>query len=434
MSGMLALALAVAVAGAVLGGCGSGGSSSPTAESSSADSSTAESSTAEGTVHILLTSEIQKAMENMGAEFEEANPNAEVEVEIVSAEQLGAVELTRMRSGSPPNLMQAAAGSPDTFGILNYAGQGLVTDLSDQPWAEEIPPVIARTIEMDGKTYGFVTTFGFVAAIYNEDALAELGAQIPTTYKDLLGLCRKATEAGKTAVALGGQESFMNIFPGGALAASTVEPNFKQERVNEETTFAESAGWLESLEMFREMADEGCFGETPTGYGFSAAQKQVATGKALALMGVPTFAVPVQEANPQAKLGMFPLPGAESAEDVRVPVAGTYGMVIPANAEEPEIAKEFLAFLAERDEKFASDASSLPVIGLTSLDEAPLLPGMEPMKPYLSDEKAVEMPTLYWPNDEVQIQWINGIQGMLSGDGTTPEQILESMDKAWSEG
>ena len=76
-------------------------------------------------------------------------------------------------------------------------------DLSDQAWTKEIPDAWRLDTDYEGATYAYPGAAQSLAAIYNQDALDDLGLEIPETLDDVYQLCEDATDAGLYAYAQG---------------------------------------------------------------------------------------------------------------------------------------------------------------------------------------------------------------------------------------
>jgi raffinose/stachyose/melibiose transport system substrate-binding protein len=121
-------------------------------------------------------------------------------------------------------------GNPSALQVLQP--YGYLMDLSDQPWAARLPDGLAPVTQVAGKTYILPMTFTGIGAIYNKKTLSTIGAQIPTTWTELLALCATAKQRGKAAFALGNQTGWVTQLVDYALVATTVyatQPNFDDQ-------------------------------------------------------------------------------------------------------------------------------------------------------------------------------------------------------------
>ena len=432
-SAALAFAL-VAVCAVAVAACGSGSGSS------SGSSTTTTSGQLKGTLHVLEVTNISRATSALAKKFEQEHPGVTVKIENVPDTQIRDVERTRIASGDVPDVMHASPGDGLPSDIVYDAKAGVLMDLSDQPWAKRIPRAFVDVSSLNGKVYGLIASYQVIGTFYDKKVFAQLGLTPPTTYPQLLAMCSKIAAAGKIPIAVGAQD-FSDIFLGYALVSSTAyaeNPDFPQQRLANKVTFSGAKGWAESLAMYEQMNRAGCFGSSPTATLFVAAQQQTAVGKAVMLPSVLQSLGVLQQTNPRGDWAMFPLPGNSDPSLVRVPIGGSYGFSIPAKAKNPALAKAFLAFVAqpENDRVFAKAASILPVYGGagSEVDTSALPAGLEAMRPFIQQGKTVTFIDESWPNPDVFTHYMQGLQAMLSGDGTTPAQIVKSMDAAWSGG
>ena len=99
----------------------------------------------------------------------------------------------------------------------------------------------------------FATSVSSIGAIYNDDTLAEIGGSIPETWSQALELCELAQTQGKVAYALGGQTTWVNQGVPMSLIPTLLyreNQHWNEQRVAGETTFAETPGWIETMEKY----------------------------------------------------------------------------------------------------------------------------------------------------------------------------------------
>ncbi|MBB4660521.1 ABC transporter substrate-binding protein [Conexibacter arvalis] len=358
--------------------------------------------------------------------FESANPGTKVRVTMTSYEQYDPTLRVQISGGQPPDVIQNAIGYGSSTSTLPLARANALADLSDSPWARTLPESLRETLGFDGRVFTLPGVYTIIGAVYNRTAMEADGVRLPTSYDELLTLCRDVRASGKTLIALGGLVDYniQNLIFTQVAATMSDEPDFAQRRLDGEVTFSESPGWLQALEQLKEMDETGCFGDDPAAVSVDAADQRLATGKSYMGIGL-IDRVPAMEAlNPRARFGLAPMPGG-SADQTRVPGGAVLGFSVPARAKQVELAKRFVDFAAEPE-----NAGPLPAV--TGDGGPPQLPPYaSQVQPLLEEERVVPFPDSLWPSPEVSAAMRTGMQGMLSGQGD-PRAILKSMDSAWS--
>ncbi|TDN91816.1 extracellular solute-binding protein [Microbacterium sp. BK668] len=145
--------------------------------------------------------------------FEEET-GATVEFEEKSFEQIQKTASQVLDTDAAPDLMEFNKGNA-TAGFL--ASTGLISDISDAVdeygWADKLAPSLQTTAKysedgvMGGDTWYGVPNYGeFVGVYYNEDAFAEAGLEIPTTYDEFVSVLDAFVAKGITPLAEAGAE------------------------------------------------------------------------------------------------------------------------------------------------------------------------------------------------------------------------------------
>lgn len=145
--------------------------------------------------------------------FEEET-GATVEFEEKSFEQIQKTASQVLDTDAAPDLMEFNKGNA-TAGFL--ASTGLISDISDAVdeygWADKLAPSLQTTAKytedgvMGGDAWYGVPNYGeFVGVYYNEDAFAEAGLEIPTTYDEFIDVLDAFVARGVTPLAEAGAE------------------------------------------------------------------------------------------------------------------------------------------------------------------------------------------------------------------------------------
>ena len=156
------------------------------------------------TLRLLATTGNVPAWQAWKANFERANPDITIALEHLNVAQYPQVLLTQLQAGNGPDLIYTQGGTGQIHSVLNLGESGRLVDLSKQPWVKRLP-ASARPLFTQGKNV-FALPLAFVPTgiLYNVDAFKQLNLKIPTTFAQLLNVCRTAKDKGKTAFTFSG--------------------------------------------------------------------------------------------------------------------------------------------------------------------------------------------------------------------------------------
>ena len=124
---------------------------------------------------------------NFEKKFEEANPDIDFVVDVVSWNDIYTVVNTRIANGEQPDLL-------NIDGFADYQADGLLKPVSewvsDETYAKFYDSFIAESI-VDGTVWAVPDLASARAMYYNKDILAAAGCEVPTTWDELRTVCEK---------------------------------------------------------------------------------------------------------------------------------------------------------------------------------------------------------------------------------------------------
>ncbi|MBB4934854.1 raffinose/stachyose/melibiose transport system substrate-binding protein [Lipingzhangella halophila] len=365
--------------------------------------------------------------------FQEDNPDVEIETTFADTDQYQATLRTQLSSGTAPDVFFAWPGNGNPGAIEAIAPADYLADLSEHEWATDIPESFRPVTQVDGTPYILPMTASAIGAMYNVEAMEAIGAEPPATWSELLDLCSAAQEDGRVAFAAGLQTDWVTQLVNYALVATLVygeTPDFHEQMAEGDATFADSE-WRTAMEMYTEMDEEGCFNDDPVGTSYENSLQQVADGDAVAVVQVTTSLNQLRSEAGDTEFDMFALPATDSPEETLMPGAagGAYG--INADTGNPDLAAEFLDFMAEPENValYAEEAGALPGI---PTDIYELDPALETADEFQQSGRTVPFMDQRWPNAEVQSAHFTGVQEVFS-DQAGIDDALAAMDEAYQE-
>nr|MDT0661945.1 extracellular solute-binding protein [Micromonospora sp. DSM 115978] len=417
LSRMAAL-VAVTTTAALLAACSSG-----TNAGSDGDSQT-----------LTIASVDQGSVEDVVEAFKAANPGVTVNLTTSGADQYQQQIRTQLASGTAPDVMTVWPGNGNPGATYVLAEPGYLRDLSDQPWAAQLPDAFKSVAQYEGKTYNAVFGLNGIGAVYNDDAMRQAGLTAPGTWTELLAFCRAAAAKGTPAFALGIQDNWVTQIALYALVATTVYANdrdFDTKMQAGQATFAGSE-WATALAKYEEMNETGCFQRNPLGTSYEASQELAATGKTLGIIQGNWIVALLKGKNPDGKFTLKALPATDDPANFLMPAAAGAGYGVNAKAKNEELALKFITFVMSPEgmSAFNNAQGSLPTLPGAGSEVDPAL---AELTTFVGDDRTVPFMDQLWPNAKVQQTMLSGLQEIFS-DQSTAAELLADMDADYKAG
>jgi len=252
-----------------------------------------------------------------------------------------------LAGGNPPDLFSYWAGARVQF-VVDADRLAPIDDVFEANNLNELfPPAVQQGCTYNGKKYFMPLTQHFVPFFYNKDVFADVGVRPPNTWDEFLEVCEKIKQAGVAPIALGSRERWPAQFWLDYPLLRTAGPEYRARLMAGEASYTDPEV-VKAWELWKTCVDRGFFIENPNAYDWAEASAMVGTGEAaMTLMG--TWFMQLDESigwKPDEDYDFFPFPVVDaSVPDVAVgPIDG---VVLPAEAKNPEAAKQVLARLAD---------------------------------------------------------------------------------------
>lgn len=418
-----------ALSAALLAACSGGTAEEPGASAPPPPDPTA----LEGALTLATTSEIGP---NLFIEEFEAETGVTVEGTYAEAGALGEQLRIQITSGTAPDLFRSAPGYAAPSSVLTLAEEGALMDLSNQPWAENVPESFSRLQELeDGKTYAFPTYGQAILAFYNKDVFEEVGVEPPTTWSEFIAVLDELKAAGKVPISLGLADNHVIQFLPYALSATLVngqEPDFYEQLEAGETSFSESEGWRQTFETFLGLIEDGYTTSDPLGMPGDPAMQAVGNGEA-AIVVMPSAASPVLAgfmAGGEESMGAFAVPATDDPDQTYIPFTPDY-LVVNANADNPEAALAFLDYIStpERTAAWADEVGAIPALTNAEPIDNEL---NQTVQPFLNDGRTTPFANHGWPGGQVATALMEVGQQSVEGSKSV-DDLLAALDAAYEE-
>jgi raffinose/stachyose/melibiose transport system substrate-binding protein len=383
------------------------------------------------------SSELQKLVETLAEEFAAQNEGVTVEHQGFETGQLDDQLQRAIQSGEGPDISQINNGE-NSMGPLVRAG--LIVPMDDYAeqygWNDLLSPgLIARNrYTEDGTTIGEGTLWGvsstaeIVGFYYNKQIFADNGVEIPETFADLEAAMQTFKDAGVTPLVFGNLDPWpaSHLF-GEILGTMTTREYLDGLIYRQGNTSWETDEIKQAAAKLQEWKQNGYLLQGFEGISPDDAVSLFAAGQGAMLMqgswDAPNVAVQMNE-----NAGFFLMPPQEAGGTV-LHVGGVgipYG--ITQNAENPDLAAEFINFLVSKR-------------ALELMVEQSALPGQTvPAEMIMPDTLAGDLYTAWNAANEADaighyLDWatptfydtLNAELQRLLGDQTTPEAFAQAL-------
>lgn len=385
-----------------------------------------------GELRVVGVADQQKPLEEMVGRYRASRPGARFATSFAPTDQVQTLVRTRLAGGNAPDVHVLYPGSGSAMSMAELARAGLLADLSDQAWADEVPESFRSAYRREGRTYLYSAGSSVIGAIHNKRVFADAGVEPPRTWNELLDVCAVLKARGVVPIALGAQTPWVTQLITYALVPNAVHarnPRFDADMAAGRARFRGS-GWADALGRYQELQRRGFFNANPNGTTYEQQTAMVAGGKAAMAVQVSAVLAGFREAaRTPDDLGMFPFPGNDDAADQWIPAGVVVGLGVSARSRRAASAKAFVEFLG-RQENVDRWARSVAAIPFRRGPSTRVDPALKDFLPLIDAGRAVPFMDQNWPNPEVQPAHFAAVQDLLAGK-TDVDGALGRMDEAY---
>jgi len=349
-------------------------------------------------------------------EFNKQNPDGKVEIEVVNWND-GHQKLQTLISGNQaPDL--AIVG---TRWLLEYADADLLADLSDMDQhglkLDTFLPGPLDQGRVDGKLLGLPTAVSVRGLYYNADMLAKAGVKPPKTWAELRDAARKvqATNPGVAGFGVQGKEVETDLYfyyflwgAGGEILDASGK------------CALDSPAGVEALNFELGLVKDGLTQKEPTGYNRENLQDLFTAKKVAMIITGPWFAGMLKKDHPDLKFGVTLPPGKTEP----IAPAAADEIVTFKSTKNPDLARKFLAFWFEDENRIAWDKASGMLPEKTTVAASPEMQEDADRKFFMAALPKGRFVPLHPRWEQMANAVSNAIQGALLGQHT-PEAALE---------
>jgi multiple sugar transport system substrate-binding protein len=318
--------------------------------------------------------------EAMAEEFEKANPDIDVQIEVVAWDNLEQKLTTDVAGGTAPDISIIG-----TRWLAGYVQEGIAEPLDDY-MSEEFKAKFIDTFMspsvFDGTTYGLPVAASARAMYYNKAIFEQAGiAEPPTTWDELKAAAAKITALEGDVYGFGIQGKEIETDAYWYYAFWTHGGELLQDG---RSGIASAAG-VQAANLYKSMIDEGLTQPGVTGYNRENLQDLFKQGR-LGMVLTGPFLLPQLKAEaPDIEFGVAPIPEGTT----RATYGVTDSIIMFADSDVKEDAWKFLeeaAFADKWRREFTQKESFLPVLKSVANDPSfkddPYLAAFTEMLPY----------------------------------------------------
>lgn len=299
------------------------------------------------TISHYFTGELgQKGITEIFAEFKDKTGTSVADSPI-GHEDFKTGILVRAAGNSLPDVFSYWAGARTQFVV----DAGNIMPIDDMWAAEKLDEVVAKSVAdgatmYNGKRYLVPFGYHYAGMFYNPKVMSEAGiATMPKTWDELLAACKTLREKDIDPIALGSKNRWPAQFWFDYLLLRTAGPDYRAKLMSGAASYTD-AEVKKAMGLWKDLVDAGCFAPNSNANDWTDASDQVARGDAaMTLMGTwITGYWNGQGLQPGTDYDFFEFPVI--ADGVPNAVVGPVdGLLIAANAKNPDGAKKLLAWL-----------------------------------------------------------------------------------------
>lgn len=240
--------------------------------------------------------------------YMDEHPDDKVTLNPVPSENYDSLLRTQLQGGNASDLIMATPRAGTIVSLISLAKADLLAPLSAA--GQLVPEASKPLFFVDQQVYGQPTDICVTGTVFNSAA----GLPYPETIGDLATACRSLSEKHVAFFAMAGSIPINTGIAAVSIAATNVyaqSADWDARRAEGKTTFASTAGWRQTLQMFVDLKKDGCFQPGVEGSGFDAIVGGFGKGTSLAAFIPGGAAKELQAGMQDAKLVVQPFPHSE---------------------------------------------------------------------------------------------------------------------------
>ncbi len=350
---LAALALVLAIG---LAACGkeAGDATTPDGNGGGASSDNKRAETIELTLwdqSVGATDPSAKLIPEIVDEWNKANPHIQVKRTGTPGEQYKTKIKTALAANEAPDIFYGMGGG--SF-MQPYIENGNVLDITSYVTDEvkaRIKPGVLETLEYEGKLYT-LPVYTHIANLYiNTELFEKAGADIPTTYTELLDAVKKLRAAGITPAVVGEKDRWPGMYWFNIIALRQAGYDAVVEAFHNPSKW-NSPDIIEAARKLQELANAGMFNDSMFSMSYEEMLGAYNAGNAAMMFQANWVNAGIEDPSSatSGKVVVVPFPVFEDGKGTAHEFLGgsSDGFYISANTKHPDEAYQFLLYLSEQ--------------------------------------------------------------------------------------
>jgi raffinose/stachyose/melibiose transport system substrate-binding protein len=255
--------------------------------------------------------------------------------------------------GRPPDL----ALENYLLDVGNFVTRGALSDLSDLPEAKLIEPSVqaqvAQYAEYKGETSVLPYSVTAAGVIYNKALFEKHGQSIPSTWDQLIGVCKAFQEAGVTPIyatytdTWTTSQGLFDYVSGSMLDIAAFYDQLKEQGgdVGSDSPVSFSKDFAPAVDRMLQLA--GYFNKNATSRDYGDGNVAFSKGEAAMYLQGPWAIGEIGKLAPKLQLGTFPLGATDDPGDAKARINFDLALWIPRGSSTRSAARELISFLMQ---------------------------------------------------------------------------------------
>lgn len=344
------------------------------------------------------------------AEFEDANPDIAVEMNIYPSDQYQATAQRMLQEGSTGDVFTSFPGAQ--FESLQKAG--IFADLTEEEFVSKFDESLISVGQKDGKQLALPYQLVFNMPVYNKGMFEELGLEVPKSWTEFQEMADTLLENGITPIAFPGADIGPNQFMNSMMMNNALDEDvFAKLQSGEEALTNE--WWVKTLEDFQLLEQKGYIQENALGTNADSAMAMVANEEAAMIATGSYHMASIIGLSPDLQLDLLAPITVEESEAVYEGInTATFMLAVNSKSEKQEQAKKFIDFLSEPEtaSKYANGTGQhLTVTDVNYESEA-----LKNTAYWIDEKKTRFQPRFLITNAQIEDAVLSSIENVLGGE------------------
>lgn len=344
------------------------------------------------------------------AEFEKANPDIAVEMNIYPSDQYQATAQRMLQEGSTGDVFTSFPGAQ--FESLQKAG--IFADLTEEEFVSKFDENLISVGQKDGKQMALPYQLVFNIPVYNKGMFEELGLEVPKSWTEFQEMADTLLENGITPIAFPGADIGPNQFMNSMMMNNALDEDvFAKLQSGEESLTNE--WWVKTLKDFQLLEQKGYIQENALGTNADSAMAMVANEEAAMIATGSYHMASIMGLNPDLQLDLLAPITVEESEAVYEGInTATFMLAVNSKSEKQEQAKKFIDFLSEPEiaSKYANGTGQ----HLTVTDVNYESEELKNTAYWIDEKKTRFQPRFLITNAQIEDAVLSSIENVLGGE------------------